>query len=344
MVQKQCPLCQQNFGQPHEHYQKCSGFENLKKWGKIIITSEQLQGMKYCFPCDKIYSANTTSHTCPDIPIALVRLHLMDIISYVLCTSPVSSIKVIQNGILKLIYSLCITRKQPLSKVVVSLLECLMKVKSKSDNEDERLEIWKTVIVYHWHMFSRKTNSQSFKQNLKDIQALRFQNLESLTVLTLENLDFNNEDHLNMLKLERPDVTEGKIECTKNTGLQKRLHYHEVTNEETSTQLKKKKKSNQNSEVVSTEWIPTFLLERIRNPEIAKENDASSVAEKSYIPNPYPGAFAQQGGPQNRVNRDPFAFQPANRNLSPFFIEQGMRNEFQNFPRFHPRKSVNLTS
>jgi hypothetical protein len=171
-------------------------------------------------------------------------------------------------------------------------------------------------------MFSRKTNSQSFNQNLKDIQALQFQNLESLTVLTLENLDFNNEDHLNMLKMELPDVTEGKIKCTKNTGLQKCLHYHEVPNEETSTQMKKKKKTNQNSEVVSTEWIPTFLLERIRNPEIAKENDASSIAENSYIPNPnpYPGAFAQQGGPQNRVNPDPFATQPANRNLSPFFI------------------------
>lgn len=189
-----------------------------------------------------------------------------------------------------------------MSKVVVSLLECLMKFKSKSDNEDERLEIWKTVIVYHWYMFSRKTNSQSFNQNLKDIQALQFQNLESLTVLTLEKLDFNNQDHLNMLKLELPDVAEGKIKCTKNTGLQKRLHYYEVTNEETSTQMKKKK--NRNSEVVSTEWIPTFLLERIRNPEIEKEKDASSIAENSYIPNSntYPGAFAQQGGPQNRVN------------------------------------------
>ena len=128
-----------------------------------------------------------------------------------------------------------------------------------------------------------------------------------------------------MLKLERTDVTEGKMNCTKNTGIQKRLHYHEVNNEETSTQ-KKKRKTNRNSEEVSTEWIPDFLLERIRNSEIAKEHDASNIAEKSI-----PYAFAQQGGPQNPVNRDPFATQPANRNLSSyFFIEQGMRKQVQN--------------
>ena len=99
-----------------------------------------------------------------------------------------------------------------MSKVIVSLLECLVKV--KSDNEDERLDVWKTGLVYHWYIISQKTNHQSFKQNLKDIQAFEFQNLESLSVLTLENLDLNNEDHLNMLKLERTDVTEGKMKCT----------------------------------------------------------------------------------------------------------------------------------